>query len=62
MTKSTLLGLPSLDLEHVVGGFGMDSVGPQTKYFPGLGWQNTHTGRWVNPQNGGPANPGSRKP
>ena len=50
------------DLVAVTGGFGMQDVGPSIVYRPGLGWQNTWTGKYVNPQNGGPPNQGSRKP
>jgi hypothetical protein len=49
------------DLHTVTGGFGMQDTGPSIVYRPGLGWQNTWTGRFVNVQNGGPPNQGSRR-
>lgn len=47
------------DLELVTGG-AIDNS-PRTVYRPGLGWQNTGSNRYVNPQNGGPPNQGSRR-
>jgi hypothetical protein len=64
--NKTIREISDLDLDTVGGGFGMQDVGPATRYYPsGSGggiWRNTLTGRAVNVQNGGPPNQGTRVP